>query len=57
MTENKVVIQNIIGVEDYAKSKGVTIQTVYNWLKAGKVKKVQFMGKYFIDKSTYKEVV
>ena len=33
-TEGKVYTE----IEDYAKIKGVTIQTVYNWIKNGTVK-------------------
>lgn len=43
-------------VEEFAKFKGVTIQTVYNWLKDNRVKQVDFKGKKFIDKSTYKDL-
>jgi excisionase family DNA binding protein len=43
---------NLLTVENYAKSNAVTRQTVYNWIKEGKIKKVKFLGKSFVDKST-----
>lgn len=49
-----ISIQNLMTVDEFAKFKGVTIQTVYNWLKETKVKQVDFKGKKFIDKSTFK---
>jgi len=49
----KVVIQNLITKPFYAVERGVTLQTVYNWIKEGKVKTVQFMGHEYIDRSTY----
>lgn len=49
------IIQNLLSVEDFAKLKGVTPQTVYNWIKEGRVKRVEFLKKAFVDKSTYKE--
>lgn len=54
MKKRKVDPKNLMTIESYAKMMGKTIQTVYNWLKEGKVKKVEFLGKEFIDKSTYK---
>lgn len=43
-------------VNDFAGYKGVRRQTVFNWVKNGKVEKVKFLGKEFIDKSTLKEL-
>lgn len=43
-------------VNDYAVLMDVTRQTVFNWVKDGRLKKVKFLGKEFIDKSTFKEV-
>jgi len=34
--------------EDYAAQKDVTLQTVYNWIKAGKVQTVRKWKKTFI---------
>jgi len=31
---------NLQSIEDYARRKKVSIKTVYNWIKAGKVKPV-----------------
>lgn len=52
---NKVKIQNMVTKPNYAKERGVTLQTVYNWIKEGKVKVVHFMGHDFIDRSTYRD--
>jgi len=45
---------NLMTVQDYAKYIGVERQTVYNWIKEGSIKKVEFLGKAFVDKSTRK---
>lgn len=50
----KVNPKNLCTIQDYAKMQGKTIQTIYNWLKEGKVKKVTFLGKEFIDRTTYR---
>ena len=43
---------NLLTVENYAKQNAITRQTVYNWIKEGKIQKVHFLGKSFVDKST-----
>ena len=43
---------NLITVENYAKEEKVSRQSVYNWIKEGKIKQVTFLGKSFLDKST-----
>jgi excisionase family DNA binding protein len=45
---------NLMTVADYAKFIRVERQTVYNWIKEGKIKQVEFLGKSFVDKSTKK---
>jgi excisionase family DNA binding protein len=45
---------NLMTVQDYAAFIGVERQTIYNWIKEGKIKQVQFLGKSFVDKSTKK---
>lgn len=35
-------------IPEYAKYQGVTIQTVYNWIKDGKVKTKIILGKKVI---------
>lgn len=45
---------NLMTVADYAKFIGVERQTVYNWIKSGCIKQVNFLGKSFVDKSTKK---
>lgn len=52
--KRKVEPKNLSTVEDYARIMGISIQTVYRWLKDGKVKKVEFLGREFIDRSTWK---
>ncbi len=52
MTTEKIITSNLLTVNDYAILMGITRQTVFNWVKDGKVKKVKFLGKEFIDKST-----
>ena len=52
MSNKKVDPKNLMTVEDYARHIGKTRQTVYNHLKEGKVKMVDFLGRQFIDKST-----
>jgi len=45
-----------MSVNDYARIAGKTRQTIFNWVKDGRVKKVTYLGKEWIDKSTLKEV-
>lgn len=52
MKKQAVNPANLMSIPDYADHIKVTRQTVYNWLKEGKIKKVTFLGKHFIDKST-----
>jgi hypothetical protein len=35
-----IMESNLISIEDYARKKKVSIKTVYNWMKAGKLKPV-----------------
>ena len=52
----KIIInpKNLMTVVDYAKSIGKERQTIYNWIKEKKIKKVNFLGKSFVDISTFK---
>lgn len=52
MTKQTVNPANLATVADYAKMMGVERQTVYNWIKEGKIKQVTFLNKSFVDKST-----
>jgi hypothetical protein len=45
----KIGNKNYLEIKDYAKSKGVTIQTIYNWIKEKKVKERRLMGKILIE--------
>ena len=54
MENKKINPVNLKTVVDYAKFKGVTRQTVYNWIKEGDLKQVSFLGKSFVDVSTKK---
>jgi hypothetical protein len=47
---------NLMTVNDFALSIGKTRQTVFNMVKEGRVEKVSFLGKEWIDKTTVKEV-
>lgn len=51
-TETPINPANLATVAEFAKSQCVERQTVYNWIKDGKVKMVTFLGKSFVDKST-----
>lgn len=53
--ETKTAINpaNLATVADFAKEQKVERQTVYNWIKDGRIKKVFFLGKSFVDKSTF----
>lgn len=42
--------ENLVSVEQYAQKKKVSVKTVYNWIKAGKVKPV-IIGKTKLIKS------
>jgi hypothetical protein len=52
--ENKILPQNLLSVNDFARLTGKTRQTVLNWVNDGKVKRVEYLGKRWIDKSTLK---
>lgn len=53
MEKKEIKLENLMTVKDYAKSMSVSIPTVYNWLKWGRISKVEFMGVEFIDKTTF----
>lgn len=48
-------IQNLVTKNNYAIERGVTLQTVYNWIKDGKVRTIEFMGHEYIDRTTYRD--
>ncbi len=48
--------KNLMTVNDFAVSVGKTRQTVFNWVKEKRVSKVTYLGREWIDKSTFKEV-
>lgn len=48
--------KNLMSVNDFATMIGKTRQTVFNMVKEGRVEKVSYLGKEWIDKSTQKEV-
>lgn len=48
------VLQNLMTIPDYAKEKGITIQTVYNWIKDKRIETVEMYGKVLVDISTLK---
>ena len=49
---NAYSISNLITISDYAKLRGVTIQTIYKWIAEKNIKTVDLLGKQYIDKST-----
>lgn len=40
---------NLITLEQYAQIKNVSLKTVYNWIKAGKIKPVKIGKHQFIN--------
>jgi len=54
MEKEKINPINLVTVENYAKQECVSRQSVYNWIKEGKIRQVTFLGKSFVDKSTKK---
>ena len=40
--------KKLMALIDYAKTKNVTRQTVYNWIESGKVEAVNLFGRRFI---------
>lgn len=55
MNEIKINPANLTTVNEFATHHGVKRQTIFNWVKSGRVSKVKFLGKEFIDKSTFKK--
>lgn len=49
----EINLENLTNVKDYAKSMGVTTQTVYNWINSGRVKTVSVLCVEFIDKTSF----
>ena len=45
----KIGKKNYQYIEDYAKANSKTIQTVYNWIKDGKVKSRKMLNKTLIE--------
>ena len=45
----KIGDKKYLEIKDYAKVKGVTIQTVYNWIKDKAVNERKLMGKTLIE--------
>lgn len=41
-------ICELMSIQDYAKHKKVTRQTIYNWIKDKKIKVINISGKKFI---------
>jgi len=53
-SETKINPANLATADKFAKDQNVTRQTVYNWIKDGRIKQITFLGKSFVDKSTFK---
>ena len=45
----KIGDKKYLEVKEYARHKGKTVQTVYNWMKEGKVKTRKLMDKVLIE--------
>lgn len=57
METTKIDITDLMNIEDYARLKKVTRQTVYNWIENGWLKDVTILNKRFIDTSTETEKI
>lgn len=45
----KIGDKQYLEITDYAKDKGKSVQTIYNWIKDGIVKSRKLMGKTLIQ--------
>ena len=48
MDKIKVGTSTYLTIEGYAKEKGKTIQTIYNWIKENKVETRKMLGQLFV---------
>lgn len=48
-------IANLVTITEYAKLRGITRQTVYNWIDEKNLKTVNLLGKQYVDKSSAKK--
>ena len=48
LKEKKEMEKNLVKVSTYARKKAVSVQSVYTWVKEGKVKSVEIDGIVFI---------
>lgn len=48
-----VILQNLVTKPNYAIERGVSLQTVYNWIKEGRIKVIEFMGHEYVDRTTF----
>lgn len=53
MKRKTYLLQSLISIDDFAKEKNVTKQTVYNWIKDKKVVTIELYGKNLIDRTSY----
>ena len=56
MEKDKINPRNLMTVTDFALFIGKSRQTVFNWVKEGRVEKRTYLGREWIDKSTLKQV-
>lgn len=54
VVKSKTDFRNLLDIKDFARERGVTIQTVYTWIKEKRVTTVEIFGKKVIDRSTFK---
>lgn len=54
---NDLNTANLMSVQDFATYQRVDRRTVYNWINNKTVKQVEFLGKKWVDKSSFKKGV
>lgn len=52
----KIDKSDLVTVTDFAKTKAVTRQTVYNWISEGRIKKEVIAGVIFVKLSSTKNL-
>jgi len=50
MSNENISTNQLLSLEEYAKSKNVSLKTIYNWIKAGKLKPIIIGKSKFIKK-------
>jgi excisionase family DNA binding protein len=50
MSNENISTNQLLSLEEYAKLKNVSLKTIYNWIKAGKLKPINIGKSKFIKK-------